>query len=95
MKTVNNDSKLKSLKDAIQEGITDLKNGKVNDGNIVIDRLRKRLISQESGTSYEQDTESLTLLKMLAQSSRNIQEGKSKPVKNAFTDIRNKIQNSI
>lgn len=43
-------------------------------------------------TSYEQTQESLALLKMLAQSSRNIQEGRAKPVKNAFADVRKRIQ---
>lgn len=38
--------------------------------------------------SYEQTQESLALLKMLAQSSRSIQEGRSKPINKAFADIR-------
>ncbi len=42
--------------------------------------------------SYEQTQESLALLKMLAQSSQNIQEGHSKPIKKAFADIRKRIQ---
>lgn len=42
--------------------------------------------------SYEQTQESLALLKMLAQSSRNIQEGRTKPVKKAFADVRKRIQ---
>jgi prevent-host-death family protein len=42
--------------------------------------------------SYEQTQESLALLKMLAQSSRNIQEGRSKPIKRAFADIRKRIK---
>jgi len=42
--------------------------------------------------SYEQTQESLALLKMLAQSSQNVQEGRSKPVKKAFADIRKRIQ---
>ena len=41
---------------------------------------------------YEQTQESLALLKMLAQSSQNVQEGRSKPAKKAFADIRKKIQ---
>lgn len=43
-------------------------------------------------TSYEQPQESLALLKMLTQSSRNIQEGRTKPVKKAFADVRKQIQ---
>ena len=41
--------------------------------------------------SYEQTQESLALLKMLAQSSKGIQAGRSKPVKKAFADIRKHI----
>jgi len=42
--------------------------------------------------SYEQTQESLALLKMLAQSSRSLQEGRSKPLKNAFADIRKHVK---
>ncbi len=41
---------------------------------------------------YEQTQESLALLKMLAQSSQNVQEGRSKPVKKAFADIRKQVR---
>jgi len=44
--------------------------------------------------SYEQTQESLALLKMLAQSSKCIREGRSKPVKKAFADIRKRIKES-
>jgi len=43
-------------------------------------------------TSYEQTQESLALLKMLALSSKSIQEGRSKPVKKAFADIRKQVR---
>ena len=42
--------------------------------------------------SYEQTQESLALLKMLAQSSKNIQEGRSKPLKRAFADVRKHVR---
>jgi len=42
--------------------------------------------------SYEQTQESLALLKMLAQSSKSIREGRSKPVKRAFTDARKRAK---
>lgn len=42
--------------------------------------------------SYEQTQESLTLLKMLAQSSKSIQEGRSKPLKKAFSDVRKHVR---
>lgn len=43
-------------------------------------------------TSYEQTQESMALLKILVQSSKIIQEGRSKPVKKAFTDLRKHIK---
>ncbi|PLY14516.1 MAG: prevent-host-death protein [Sedimenticola sp.] len=42
--------------------------------------------------SYEQTQESLALLKMLAKSSKSIQEGRSKPVKKAFADVRKHVK---
>lgn len=41
--------------------------------------------------SYEQTQESLALLKMLAQSSKSVQEGRSKPLRKAFADVRKHI----
>ena len=43
-------------------------------------------------TSYEQTQESLALLKMLAMSSKSIQEGRSKSLKRAFADIRKSVK---
>ena len=40
---------------------------------------------------YEQNQESLALLKILAQSSASLGNKKFKPVKKAFADIKNKI----
>jgi len=42
--------------------------------------------------SYEQTQESLALLKMLAQSSKSIQEGRCKSIKKAFADVRKHIR---
>jgi len=42
--------------------------------------------------SYEQTQESLALLKMLAQSSKSIQEGRSKSLKKAFSDVRKHVR---
>lgn len=42
--------------------------------------------------SYEQTQESLAMLKMLAQSTKSLQEGRTKPVKKAFADIRKRIR---
>ena len=41
---------------------------------------------------YEQTQESLILLKMMAQSSKSLQEGKVKPAKEAFSDLRKRIK---
>jgi len=46
-------------------------------------------------TSYEQMQESLALLKMLAQSSKCIREGRSKPVKSAFADVRKQVKATV
>ena len=42
--------------------------------------------------SYEQTQESLALLKILAQSAKSHQEGRSKTAKKAFADIRRRIR---
>lgn len=42
--------------------------------------------------AYEQTQETLALLKMLAQSAKNVVEGKHKPVGKAFRDIRSHIR---
>jgi len=44
--------------------------------------------------SYEQMQDSLALLKMLAQSSRNIRDGRSKPVTAAFANVRKRVKAS-
>jgi len=43
-------------------------------------------------SSYEQTQESLALLKMLVQSGKSLQEGRSKPARKAFSDIRKRIK---
>ncbi len=43
-------------------------------------------------TEYEQTQESLALLKMLAQSSKSLTEGRTKPVKKAFADVRRRLK---
>jgi len=41
---------------------------------------------------YEQIQESLTLLKILAQGNQSLKEGKMKPAKKAFQDVRKRIK---
>ena len=42
--------------------------------------------------SYEQTQESLALLKILAQSSQSVREGRSSPTRTAFANVRKKIK---
>lgn len=44
--------------------------------------------------SYEATQDSIALLKILTMSSKSKKEGKSKPIKKAFTDIRKSIAES-
>ena len=41
---------------------------------------------------YEQTQESLAMLKILAMSSKNLKAGKTKPAKQAFNDVRERIK---
>ena len=41
---------------------------------------------------YEQTQESIAMLKLIAQGKRNIVEGKFRPVKDAFRDLRSRIE---
>jgi len=43
-------------------------------------------------SSYEQTQASSALLKMLAQSSKSIQEGRTKPAKRAFSGVRRRVK---
>lgn len=42
--------------------------------------------------SYEEMQESLALLKMIAQSSRSIKDGRSKPIKESFANVRKRVK---
>jgi len=73
------------------------------DANIILADLEKNhqpVIVTQNGqakavlqdiASYEATQDSLALLKILAMSSKCKQEGKSKPIKTAFADIRKSI----
>jgi len=43
-------------------------------------------------TAYEHTQDSLALLKMLAQSSKSLTEGRTKPVKKTFADVRRRLK---
>jgi hypothetical protein len=46
-------------------------------------------------TSYEDTQDSLALLKMLTQSSKSIREGRSKPAKRAFAEVRRRVKERV
>ena len=58
---------------------------------VVTQRGEAKAVLQDIA-SYEQMRESLALLKMLALSTKSIQEGRGKPLKKAFSDIRRRIR---
>jgi len=45
--------------------------------------------------AYERTQETLALLKMLAQSAKSLAEGKHKPARRAFRDIRSRIRSGL
>ncbi|MEW7982442.1 MAG: type II toxin-antitoxin system Phd/YefM family antitoxin [gamma proteobacterium symbiont of Phacoides pectinatus] len=79
------------LKSHTAEALRDVSEGQ---RTIVITQHGEAKAVLQDIASYEQTQESLTLLKMLAQSSKCIREGHSKPVKTAFADIRKRIKES-
>lgn len=77
------------LKSNTAEALRDVSEGQ---RTMVITQHGEAKAVLQSIASYEQTQESLALLKMLAQSSKSIQAGHSKPVKKAFADIRKHIK---
>jgi len=73
------------LKSHTAEVLRDLREGQ---RTMVITQHGEAKAVLQDITSYEQTQESLALLKMLAQSSKSIQEGRTKPLKKAFANIR-------
>jgi prevent-host-death family protein len=66
-----------------------------------VSRDQKTLIITQNGEAkvilqdikvYEQTQESLALLKILAQSGKSVEDGKVKPLKKAFEDLKGKIK---
>ncbi len=58
---------------------------------IVTQRGEAKVVVQDVHT-YERTQESLALLKMLAQSSQQVKEGKFKPARDAFADLSKRIK---
>ena len=77
-----------------------------NDANMILTELEathQPVIVTQNGeakavlqdiASYEATQDSIALLKILAMSSKSKKEGKSKPIKTAFVDIRKSIAES-
>lgn len=61
-------------------------------GTMVITQHGKAKAVLQDITSFEQTQESLALLTMLAQSTKSLQDGRSKPAKRAFADLRKRIK---
>ena len=80
------------LKSHTAEALRDVNEGKYT---MVITQHGEAKAVLQDIASYEQMQESLSLLKMLAQSSKSIQEGRSKPLKKAFADVRKQVRDSI
>ena len=77
------------LKSHTAEALRDVSEGQKT---MVITQHGEAKAVLQSISSYEQTQESLALLKMLAQSSKSLQEGRSKPAKKAFSDIQKRIK---
>ncbi len=63
-----------------------------NQGTLVVTHNGEAKVVVQDIHSYERMQETLALLKRLAMSSKSIKEGKVKPVRQAFADIRKKIK---
>jgi prevent-host-death family protein len=57
---------------------------------IITQNGRARVIVEDLRT-YEETQESLAMLKVLAMGRQNVQDGKFKPVSQAFADVRNHL----
>jgi len=63
-----------------------------NQKTLIITQNGEAKVILQDVKMYEQTQESLALLKMLAQSNKSLKDGKYKPVKQSFADLRNRIK---
>jgi len=77
------------LKSHTAEALRDVSEGRRT--MVITQHGEARAVLQDIA-SYEQTLESLALLKMLAQSTKSIQEGRTKPLKKAFADVRRHVR---
>ena len=66
-----------------------------NQGTMIITQNGEAKAALVDIKEYEQTQESIAMLKLIAQGKRNIMEGKFRPVKDAFRDLRNRIEKDI
>ena len=66
-----------------------------NEGTMIITQNGEAKVIVQDVRVYENMQESLALLKILALSNKNLEEGKYKPAEKAFKDLRKKINSSI
>jgi len=77
------------LKSHTAEALRDVTEGH---GTMVITQHGEAKAVLQDLATYEQTQESLALLKMLALSTKSLQEGRSKPAKKAFADVRKHVK---
>ncbi len=66
-----------------------------NQGTMIITQNGEAKAALVDIKEYEQTQESIAMLKLIAQGKRNIAEGKFRPVKEAFRDLRTRIEKDI
>jgi len=77
------------LKSHTAEALRDVTEGH---GTMVITQHGEAKAVLQDVRTYEQTQESLALLKMLAQSTKSLQEGRSKPARKGFADVRKRVK---
>ena len=89
MKFSENIKPISFLKSHASEIIRNLNNSKKT---LIITQNGEAKVVVQDIKLYEQNLESMSLLKILAQSSDSIKKGKIKPIIEAFSDLESKIK---
>jgi len=71
-----------------------IRNISTNQDTLIITQNGKAKVVLQDIKIYEQTQESLALLKILAQSSSNLNKGNYKPVTKSFSDLKNRIKDN-
>ena len=77
------------LKSHTAEALRDVTEGQTT--MVITQHGEAKAVLQDIAT-YEQTQDSLALLKMLAQSTKSLQEGRCTPVKKSFANIRKRVK---